>query len=378
MTTHRTDIVIFGAGIAGLWLARRLDAAGYDALVLESGGIGGGQTIASQGIIHSGLKYAVAGNVNALAREISAMPERWRAAFESSGEIDLSAANIASSPQLMLIPGGFMGDLISLVSKKALGASLCDIPSEISEAGYKGKAVALNEPVVQTGSLVRALAEPIKDRIRKIDMKDLAFDGDAVVIGDQRIEASRLIFTAAQSNHEIAKMRGHDDGVETQKRPLLMPYMSPAPFAAWVHLVGKSDKPVATITSHQNKDGEIVWYFGGQVGERPKDDDPDAAIKAAKDALAKYMPGLDVSGAAWGTIGIDRVEGKAASEGWMPDTPVIHVAGKSLYCWPTKLTFAPMLGDRVLERLDPPSGAGENDFSFLPEAPYSEEPWNDA
>src|SRR3546814_1445364 len=45
------DVVILGAGIAGLWTYARLRRAGYDALLCAQGAIGGGQTIAAQGKI---------------------------------------------------------------------------------------------------------------------------------------------------------------------------------------------------------------------------------------------------------------------------------------------------------------------------------------
>jgi len=48
--SYSTDIVIFGGGVAGLWLLNRLRREGYDVLLLESRTLGGGQTIASQGI----------------------------------------------------------------------------------------------------------------------------------------------------------------------------------------------------------------------------------------------------------------------------------------------------------------------------------------
>ncbi len=55
------DIVILGGGIAGLWLLHRLRAAGYAAVLLEKSTLGDGQTIVSQGMIHGGMKYALAG-----------------------------------------------------------------------------------------------------------------------------------------------------------------------------------------------------------------------------------------------------------------------------------------------------------------------------
>jgi len=57
------DAVIFGGGAAGLWILDELRRAGLAILLLEGGrrGLGSGQTIASQGIIHGGLKYTLAG-----------------------------------------------------------------------------------------------------------------------------------------------------------------------------------------------------------------------------------------------------------------------------------------------------------------------------
>ena len=53
--TLRPDIVIFGGGIAGLWLINRLNAAGYQCLLLESATLGGDQTLASQGILEAAM-----------------------------------------------------------------------------------------------------------------------------------------------------------------------------------------------------------------------------------------------------------------------------------------------------------------------------------
>ena len=44
--SYSTDIVIFGGGIAGLWLLNRLRTEGYQAILLESRELGGGQTFA--------------------------------------------------------------------------------------------------------------------------------------------------------------------------------------------------------------------------------------------------------------------------------------------------------------------------------------------
>ena len=66
-SSYSTDIVIFGGGIAGLWLLNRLRDQGYHAILLETDKLGCGQTLASQGIIHGGLKYALNGALSGAA-----------------------------------------------------------------------------------------------------------------------------------------------------------------------------------------------------------------------------------------------------------------------------------------------------------------------
>ena len=152
-----------------------------------------------------------------------------------------------------------------------------------------------------------------------------------------------------------------------------------APFDLYAHLVGTSDKPVATITTHTTQNSERVWYFGGAGAERAKDSNPHETINATRKALAKYLPHVDISKAEWATLPIDRIEGKSSGAGWMPDTPTIHAAGNSLYCWPTKLTFAPLLSDMVIEHLQK-AGIGPTDqtadCSALPAPDYALAPWD--
>ncbi|MCD8526439.1 MAG: FAD-dependent oxidoreductase [Alphaproteobacteria bacterium] len=372
MAEIRTDIVIIGVGIAGLWTYRHLKSLGYDVLLLEREAIGAGQTLASQGIIHSGLKYAFAGQINELARSISAMPDLWRAALKGQGPVDLSAARMNAESQILLVPSGLMGGLVKLVTKKVLGGRVREIPktewpADIKASGFKGSLIYMDEPVLDVSSVIKALAGDIR----------LSADPLAT-LKDHGITAQKIIVTAAGSNADIAAKQGHDNGLATQKRPLLMGMLKPAPFELYAHLVGTSDKPVATITTHKREDGTLVWYLGGGVAERAKESNPQEVIDAARAGFKKYLPGIDLSAVEWGTLPIDRVEGKSDKDGWMPDTPTIHSAGDMLYCWPTKLTFSPLLSKRIAEILAEenikPSGV-TNDWSFLPEAPFAKGPW---
>ena len=88
----KPDILIFGGGIAGLWLINHMQQRGYQCLLLETGTLGGAQTLASQGIIHGGLKYALGGTLSSESEAIAGMPGRWRQAIDGQGLTPLHLA----------------------------------------------------------------------------------------------------------------------------------------------------------------------------------------------------------------------------------------------------------------------------------------------
>lgn len=371
MTTAHPDILIIGAGIAGLWTFHRLKKLGYDVLLLENDAIGGGQTIASQGILHAGLKYALTGKVNETARNISAMPQRWRDAMHTGAEVDLKNANILTPSQNLLIPKGFLGGLTKLVTTKALDGiediAPADWPNELKLSAFTGQAVRMNELVLDIPSVISALADPYKNCIRNADPADF--------------KPEFTIHTAAQGNGEMAAANGHDRHLKTQIRPLLMGMLSPAPFELYAHLVGTAEKPVATITTHKMQSGKHIWYIGGQAAERAKDADQHDLYADIIKALQKYFPAIDLQHVKWASLPIDRIEGQSGAKGFMPDTPTIHEAENHLYCWPTKLTFAPLLSDMILAQIEKRGikpGENANDYSALPGVDYALPPWDKA
>jgi glycerol-3-phosphate dehydrogenase len=75
----KVDIAIIGGGIAGLWLLNSLQAKGYSAVLFEKNALGSDQTIASQGMIHGGVKYALSGALSGESEAIVNMPDHWKA-----------------------------------------------------------------------------------------------------------------------------------------------------------------------------------------------------------------------------------------------------------------------------------------------------------
>lgn len=336
-------------------------------LVLESNAIGSGQTLASQGIIHSGLKYLLGGKVNPAAREISAMPVRWRETLQNSC--------VAAPSQHLLIPKGVMGSVTKIAAKKILGhtAQHTPAPKEIKSVGFNGSVVSLNEPVLDIKKVLATITD--QKFVRKINLgKDLIKKTNVIVNGET-IHAQRYIFCTGNNNDLCAQ--GMRQTIKSQKRPLLMGMIKNAPFPLFAHMVGKTDKPLATITTHTSAEGAHIWYIGGLVAERHSDADPEDTFDAIKTVFAKFFPQLDLSGVQWGVLGIDRAEG--AEGGRMPNKPVIQRIDHALYCWPTKLTFAPLLADMVVDNvMDIKPSGHQTDWSFLPFAEFAAAPWDTA
>ena len=71
------DIAIIGGGVAGLWLANRLKAQGFHIALFESKALGSDQTMASQGMIHGGMKYTLSGMLTGASEAIAEMPQHW-------------------------------------------------------------------------------------------------------------------------------------------------------------------------------------------------------------------------------------------------------------------------------------------------------------
>lgn len=85
------DVVIFGGGAAGLWLLDDLTRRGQQAVLLEADALGAGQTVATQGIIHGGLKYTLQGLLTNSATSIREMPALWRECLNGYREPNLRA-----------------------------------------------------------------------------------------------------------------------------------------------------------------------------------------------------------------------------------------------------------------------------------------------
>ena len=79
-----------------MWLLNLLVDRGYSAILLEREHLGAGQTLASQGMIHGGFKYALNGAFSAQEKSLFLMPDRWKRYLLGRGEIDLRDLKVKS------------------------------------------------------------------------------------------------------------------------------------------------------------------------------------------------------------------------------------------------------------------------------------------
>jgi glycerol-3-phosphate dehydrogenase len=372
------DVLIFGGGIAGLWILARLRAAGYSCLLLEKHTLGAGQTIASQGIIHGGVKYALTGAASRASRAIAEMPGIWRACLAGDGEIDLQGSVVLSEHQYLWTTGGLGSRLMGLAATHAIRTAVERVPEAqrppaLASAPRRVDVYRVAEPVLCPRSVVSRLAEQLAPWIIVEDGAGFArFTREATGqvrsaivevagAGELEIGARTFIFAAGEGNALLLEEVGGEDSdapiAGMQRRPLHMVMARGRTLPPlYGHCVGLSDKPRITVTSQQDaaagEGGRTVWYIGGQIAETGISRDREDQIAAAKRELGACLPWLPDAARAWedtqwATLRIDRAEGLTPG-GERPDEPVIAAQSNVIVAWPTKLGFAPAAAARVL------------------------------
>lgn len=307
MKQAATDIVIFGGGIAGLWLLHRLRLSGYSAVLFESGNLGGGQTYKAQGIIHGGMKYALQGKYTSEAQAMADMPAVWRACLEGSGEIDLSSVPVLSPRHYLWSPTKFTSKLTGFLASAALSSKVETVPKAsypevFHHPAFKGEVFALDEIVIDVPALIRALAKANQDAVFKIEPlcgDELKFDDNGKLLSATvyqsgksiEITAQQFIFTAGAGNEVIIK-KLKQPVVAMQRRPLHMVLVKlPFDYPLYAHCMGLGTRPRVTITTHHLQNGSAVWYIGGQLAEDGVERDSASQIRAAREELCALSPG---------------------------------------------------------------------------------------
>ena len=381
-----TDVLIVGAGVAGLWLNARLRRQGFSTVLVESASLGGGQSTKSQGIIHGGAKYALHGALSGASEAIADMPRRWRDALAGKGELDLSGVRLLSEAHYLWSPGTLAGNLTSFFASKAVRGRVDhvtgdDLPPALQNPGFKGKVYRLAELVIDVPSLVERLAELSGDSLLAGTKIEPLLEGEDLIglrVDGREILAQRVVLSAGAGNAELLKSMGLSHP-PMQRRPLHMVLVKgPTLKPLYAHCLGGGPKPRVTVTTHPAADGQWVWYLGGDLAEAEGvARDPEAQIAAAKKELGNLLPWVDLRQAQWATLRIDRAE-PAQSGLVRPDNAYLSVQQRLMVGWPTKLALAPDFADRVLAALarDGVHPTPQSPVVGLPKPPMAQPVWD--
>jgi len=363
----QTDITIIGGGIAGLWLLHRLCNAGYNAILLENKALGSDQSVASQGMIHGGIKYTLSGLLTGASEAIADMPGYWRKCLQGEGEIDLRGCKLLSDHFYLWSSAKTTSRLSTFFASKATRGradkvSSKQLPPLLQSPEFRGSVYKLVDMVLDVPSLVHQLAEPLQSRIFQIDWQTAKFqrqpDGCHAIeiISDERsllLNSSAIVLTAGQGNGDLLEQLGASSPT-MQTRPLqqvLVKHRHPHRFFG--HCLGAETTPRVTISSHSCDDGSQVWYLGGSLAEKGAEQNSGDLIRCAQRELAELLPWVDLSEAQWATLPIERAEPLQRNFA-RPDQAYADWAGNCqnvIAAWPTKLTLAPNLSTQIVDLL---------------------------
>ena len=354
-----TDVLIVGAGVAGLWLNARLRRLGFSTVVVERESLGGGQSLKSQGIIHGGAKYALHGALTGASEAIADMPRRWREALAGNGELDLSGVRLLSEAHYLWSPGTLAGNLTSFFASKAVRGRVDQVkgdqlPPALQNPRFKGKVYRLAELVVDVPSLIERLAELAGDGLLAGQSIEPLLENNELIglrVDGRDIHAQRIVFSAGAGNAELLASAGISVPAQ-QLRPLHMVLVKgPSLKPLYAHCLSGGSKPRVTVTTHPAADGEWVWYLGGEIAEADGvAREPAEQIAVAQKELGNLLPWVDLSQAQWATFRVNRAE-PAQSGLVRPDNAFLAEQQRLLVGWPTKLALAPDFADRVLAAL---------------------------
>jgi glycerol-3-phosphate dehydrogenase len=382
----RADVLIFGGGVAGLWLLDALRRAGYAALLVEKTALGTGQTVGSQGIIHGGLKYMFDGNLTAPAKAISEMPGLWRDCLSGAREPSLAGVPIRS--QHCYIWG--TGSIASRVLVKGAGLALKAAPTTVEDADRpvalreaSGSVLRVPEPVLDTVQMVQAFACRNADSL--MHATSAAFqpspDGSIhsvrLTAPDGRqttVQCSHLVFAAGEGNAAL-RDKANLPSNAMQRRPLHMAMLrGPLP-ELFGHCIAYP-KPRITVTASKDAQGRTVWQLGGQIAEDGVKMDFDAYLAHTREEVAACLPHVPLAGVEFSSYRIDRAEA-ANPKGQLPDDVHLVREHNVTTAWPTKLALAPRLAQRVLESLTDLPRSGQVDVRDWPPPPIARAPWDE-
>jgi glycine/D-amino acid oxidase-like deaminating enzyme len=384
----KTDICVLGGGIAGLWFANLAKTRGFDLLLLDKIALGSGQTIASQGMIHGGMKYTLSGALTGASEAIAEMPAYWRSCLCGEGELSLRDTRIASDHFFLWSGETISSKLTTFFASKLLQGRVTAVdaerrPAVLRHRDFTGSLYRLDDLVLDVPSLIANLAHNLDGRCFLLPDYQLHKRDNAYVLqsGELEIHAQEFVLTAGESNQSLLDHLSISKPAQ-QIRPLQQVMVKHShPYDFFGHCVGTDTTPRLTISSHRLPGGEHIWYLGGSLAEKGAQMSATDVIELAKAELNDLIPWLNLSNAEWASVKINRAE--ARQPGLIrPDNAFAEsIANTNISIgWPTKLTLAPNMANQLLslltaKQLKPLFTNKKSDLQSLTPAPIAKTPW---
>ena len=365
MDRVKLNAVIFGGGAQGLWLLGELRRRGQQALLVETNALGAGQTIASQGILHSGLKYSLSGLLTNATRGTREMPAFWRRCLAGAASPNLSGTKICSDSFYLWGTDtafsrlGMFGAKLGLqVTPRTVAPA--DRPALLRNC--RGPVFAVDEQVICPASLLHVLAKDQQDAMIRVDDAAIEFEhsrpGHVRRILLQAADGARtleltadwVVFSAGRGNASLRERVGLNSSA-MQVRPLHAVFVRGRNLPEiYGHCIDGARTRVS-ITSAVDSAGCVVWHLGGNISEEGVALDAATLIGRAQAELKTVLPELDLQGTEWATCRVDRAEGATAS-GARPDSFCLLREGNVLTAWPTKLVLVPHLVNAAVSGIE--------------------------
>jgi len=387
--------VIFGGGAAGLWLLDELRRRGIPAVLLEAGTLGAGQTVASQGILHGGLKYTLQGVLTASAQHISDMPAYWRECLNGQRPPELTDTPLRSNCCYLWRTGNFTSRLGMMGARFGLRVAPTTLSDNERPAVLRqcpGTVARLDEQVISPAGLLANLSCRNREAIVKINAAGgVHFDWQQPgVVRCIRLtnpdtqytallQPENVVLTAGAGNAALREQLGLSPAA-MQRRPLHMVVLrGPLPVLNGHCIDGRTTR--VTMTSDTDAAGRTVWQIGGQLAEDGVHKSPAELLQHAAQELRATLPGINLGGVEGTTYRVNRAEA-ATRNGKRPAMFHTRREGNVITAWPTKLVLVPRLAesiaDGVAEATPQSVSAGDDALTALhdwPKPQLAAPPW---
>lgn len=362
MQILKTDVAIYGGGVAGLWIANHLNSLGINFLLFEPNSIGGGQTINSQGIIHHGGKY-----IGEKEKSFGYSTESWRAALSGKGPVNLSNVKVLTKQQYLWMTNRFInknGHLLrTALAIKGIDYSRFSKNVKLISGlpDFDQEAVLLGEPVLSVPSLLAALSEPIQEKFMKGSLQGFEASAhknkkNAIVNIDGQsysIDASSHICAMGANNAQYAKNL-NINSVETRYRPLKQIVLSgDLPEFYGIGLSAMFHPTIAIVSHPQPEIGKNSWYIGGHLSDGKNSEKANDEITSDLSKILRKN-GFDLSSFKYSTHTNYAIRAEASMKNRKSSfrTPVICNSENIYLVWPNKLTNAPVLSSQLIQILE--------------------------